>query len=132
MKLLVSTLLFSSLMAPHVTFLLAAQADSAAKLQGDWRVQTSAAGRESTTTCSFTQQGEALSGTCLGSDKKPTPIQGKVEGKAVTWTYKTDSEAGPVTVVFKGSFSSADKLAGSILAVEFNVEGEFTAVPAKP
>jgi hypothetical protein len=102
----------------------------AADVTGDWRVQTSAAGRQNESTCAFTQQGADVSGTCK-SERGTVQFAGKVDGDRITWTYKSDSEGGPVTVVFKGKVASQDKMSGSVLAVEFNVEGEFTAARTK-
>jgi len=54
-----------------------------------------------------------------------------VEGKNVTWTYKTDTQGGVVTVIHKGTIESPDKISGTLTAVEYSVEGEFTATRAK-
>ena len=102
----------------------------AADVSGDWRVKTSAAGREGTSDCAFTQKGADVTGTCK-SERGSVQFTGKVEGDRIEFGYKTDSEGGPVTVVFKGKVASNDKMSGSILAVEFSVEGEFTATRTK-
>jgi hypothetical protein len=58
-------------------------------------------------------------------------ISGKVDGKSVTWTYTGDSPGGMVTVVHKGTVESSSKITGTLIAVEFSIEGEFTATRAK-
>ncbi len=109
---------------------LAAAAQEASPVEGKWKVHTSAAGRENDQICAFQQKGGELSGHCVTPHGK-AELAGKVEGVDITWTYKTDSEGGPVTVVFKGKVDpAARKMAGSILAVEFSVEGEFIAIPS--
>ena len=80
--------------------------------------------------CTFTQKANDLTGTC-SSDAGPVQITGKVDGKSVTWTYKGDSAGGPVTVVYKGTIDSVDRIAGTVTAVEFSIEGEFTATRSK-
>ena len=62
---------------------------------------------------------------------RPVQISGKVDGKNVTWTYKGDSQGGPVTVVYTGTVESGSRITGKVLAVEFSIEGEFTATRAK-
>ena len=49
----------------------------------------------------------------------------------MTWTYKTDTQGGVVTVIHKGTIESPDKISGTLTAVEYSVEGEFTATRAK-
>ena len=113
--------------------MLAAVEDSAT-VSGKWQVHLSAAGRESEVTCTLTQKDGDLTGNCR-NERGPAELTGKVEGKKVTWTYKTDSEGGPVTLVYRGVHSgaadSASKITGTITAVEFGVDGEFTATLAK-
>lgn len=101
-----------------------------ADVSGDWRVHTSAAGRQSDSTCAFTQKGADVTGSCK-SERGTVRFTGKVEGDRIEWGYKTDSEGGPVTVVFKGKIDSQEKMSGSVHAVEFSVEGEFTATRSK-
>ncbi len=101
-----------------------------ASLSGKWQIQYSIADREGKLGCTFTQKDSELTGTCT-SDRGDLATTGKVEGKNVTWTYKTDSEGGPVTVVYKGIVEADGKIAGTIAAVEFGVEGEFKATSSK-
>ncbi|MBL8177988.1 MAG: hypothetical protein JNK48_25145 [Bryobacterales bacterium] len=97
-----------------------------ADLSGKWQVHRSAAGRESTQECTLAQKGGELSGSCKG-DRGTVEVKGKVEGSNATWTYTAESEGGTVTVVYKGTVESEKKISGTVTAVEFSVEGEFTA-----
>ena len=119
--------LIASLLAATAVFSPAAEDTS---LNGKWQVRRSAAGNESQQDCTFVQKNQDLSGTC-NSDRGTVEINGKVEGKSVTWTYKGDSAGGPVTVVYRGTFESTAKITGTVTAVEFSIEGEFTATRAK-
>jgi hypothetical protein len=99
-------------------------------LSGNWQVDSAAGGSQSRQACALTQKANELTGTC-NSERGTVELKGKVDGKNVTWTYKTDSPGGLVTVVYKGTIDSADKMAGTLLAVEYSVEGEFTATRSK-
>jgi hypothetical protein len=104
-------------------FLLAAAEPS---VSGEWSIHRSAAGNESTQTCHLTQTGPKLTGTCE-SQKGPVQITGKIEGAKATWTFQTDRDGSPLTIIYKGTVESATKMNGSVTAVEFGIEGEFTA-----
>jgi len=109
--------------------LLAAASANAAddgSLTGKWQIQRSAGGNDSRQDCTFTQKEKELTGTCQ-DDRGTVKISGKVDGKKVTWTYKGESPGGPVTVVYTGAVEGADKISGSVEAVEFSITGEFTA-----
>lgn len=99
-------------------------------LNGKWHIERSAAGRESTQDCTFTQNGQKLSGSCT-SRQGDVKLQGKVTGKSVTWTFQSDSEGGAVTVVYAGQMETPTKITGKVVAVEFGVEGQFTATATK-
>ncbi|MBS1827496.1 MAG: hypothetical protein JST93_19430 [Acidobacteria bacterium] len=111
-------------------FFIAISASAQDSLSGKWQIQRSAAGRESTQQCTLSQKENALTGEC-STDRGAIRISGKVDGKNVTWTYKSDSEGGAVTVVYNGAIESASKITGTVLAVEFSVEGDFTATRIK-
>lgn len=120
-------LLLSALFASSALF---AQAQEPAGVDGKWTVSLSAGGRESRQECTFVNKDRELTGKCA-SDRGNVDLTGKVEGKKIEWTIKVESEAGPVTVVFKGTQDAADHMAGTVLALEYSVEGEFTATRAK-
>jgi hypothetical protein len=101
-----------------------------ADLSGKWQIDRNASGNQSRQDCTFVQKANELTGTC-SSDGGPVEMKGKVDGKSVTWTYKGDSAGGPVTVVYTGTLDADGKIAGTVTAVEFSVEGEFTATRSK-
>ena len=116
-----------------ITLVMTAAAAVAAddvSLSGKWEIQRSAAGNESRQDCVMTQKDNDLTGTCR-DERGTVQMSGKVDGKHVTWTYKGDSPGGPLTVVYTGTLDSPDKITGKVLAVEFSIEGEFTATRAK-
>lgn len=109
-----------------LSLLLATAHAAPASFNGKWKIQRNAAGRESSLECTFTQKENDLTGTC-NTDRGAVGISGKVDGQKVTWTYRSDSEGGAVTVVYRGTADSANKVTGTVTAVEFGIEGEFTA-----
>jgi len=123
MKLLLASLLLASAS-------VAAYAADDASIAGKWQIQTSVAGNESTYPCTFEHKESELTGGC-SPELGAVQIKGKVEGKKVTWTYKTEYNGSPLTVTFKGTLDAAGKIAGSVVAEEYGVEGEFTATQPK-
>ena len=119
---------FASLLLASAS--VAACAADSASLNGKWQIHTSAAGRESDYPCTFTQKNDDLTGNC-SPEQGTVQISGKVDGKKVTWTYKSEYAGSPLTVTFRGTLDSAGKITGSVLAEEFGVEGEFTASQPK-
>jgi hypothetical protein len=118
-----------------VCFLLAAAALLApaaeeASVTGQWQVHVNAMGNERDYACTFTQKDKDLTGTCR-TDRGTVEISGKIEQQVVTWKYRSDYDGSPLTVSFKGKLESAGKIAGSVTAEEFGVEGEFTATLSK-
>lgn len=95
-------------------------------IAGEWQIQRSAAGHESTQTCTFVQTDGELSGTC-SSDDGPVQLSGKIEGKEVTWGFRTNSQAGMITVVYKGTVDSETTMSGTVSALEMGIDGDFSA-----
>lgn len=120
-------LLFPILLAS--TFLLAA-ADNPPPISGKWQIHNSIAGNESDMTCTLTQKQAELTGTC-SSDNGSVNISGSVDNKRVNWVYKSEYNGGPITLTYKGTVESADKITGSVTVEEYGVDGDFTATPSK-
>ena len=108
---------------------LAAAADNTS-LSGKWQVHSSIAGNDNDQDCTFTQQDSDLNGSCT-SDKGTVKIAGKVDGKKVTWSYKSEYNGTPLTVNFEGTLGSDNKIAGTVTVPEFSVDGDFTATQPK-
>ncbi len=99
-------------------------------LIGKWQVHNSISGNESDQTCTFTQKDSDLTGSC-SSDNGPVDISGKVDGKKVTWAYKSEYNGTPLTVKYQGMVESATKITGSVNVPEFSADGDFTATQSK-
>lgn len=99
-------------------------------LTGKWQVEISISGNDSQQICSFTQTGAELAGICE-SERGKVEIGGKIEGKNVTWMYKSEYNGSPLTVNYRGTWDLAGKIAGTVEVPEFGVEGGFTATAVK-
>ena len=102
---------------------------TATSLSGKWKVHSDVAGNESDSDCTFTQTGNDLAGTC-STDKDPVKITGKVDGKKVSWSYKSDYNGTPLTISLTGTIDG-DKITGDENVDPFNVTGDFTATRSK-
>ena len=122
------TALFSFLVA--VASAMSARAADSPSVSGKWQVHSSIAGNESDIACTFTQKDEALTGSCT-SDKGTFEIIGKIDGKKVNWSYKSEYNGTPLTVKYDGSLDSATEMKGSVDVPEFNASGDFTAKQSK-
>ena len=111
------------------TVALAAAADNAS-VDGKWQVHTSVAGNDSDSTCTFKQNDTDLTGACVG-DQGSKDLTGKVDGKKVSWSFKSEYNGTPLTVEYEGTLSADDKIAGTTTVPEFSVDGDFTATKMK-
>jgi hypothetical protein len=107
---------------------LCAAADSPS-LAGKWQVHTSIGGNDYEMVCTFAQNGDTLTGTCV-SDQGKFEASGTVNGKKVTWSYKTEYGGTPLTVKYDGA-AEAGTIKGSVDVPEFGAGGDFTATQSK-
>ena len=108
---------------------LVAASDSVS-VAGKWHVHDSIAGNDSDADCTFEQKDADLAGTCK-IDTESVTITGKVDGKKVTWSYKSEYNGSPLTVVHEGTLSADNKITGKASVPEYSVDGDFTATQAK-
>ena len=109
---------------------LAAAADNAS-VAGNWKIHSSIAGNEFDMTCTFTQKEDVVGGKCTSDQQGTLEIAGKVDGKKVTFSYKTEYNGSPLTVNYEGTVDATTGIKGGLDVPEFGVGGEFTAVAAK-
>ena len=120
----------SSLAYVVAVLLAAIPAGAADTLSGKWTVHQSIAGNESDMSCTFTQNGEDLVGTCDGAAGE-VKIAGKVSENKVSWTFKSEYNGSPLTMKYTGTLASATKITGTVSVDPYGVEGEFAAASAK-
>ena len=98
---------------------------------GEWQIERSVGGTDSSQTCTFVQKDAELTGTC-STPAGAVQLTGKVDGKTVTWTVKQESsQGGTVTVAYKGTIETDTKMSGTVTAVEYGIDGSFSATKAK-
>ena len=106
-------------------------ASAADPVTGKWQIHSNIAGNASDTTCILTQKDSDLSGACTSDKGRSLSIAGKVDGKKVVWSYKSEYNGSPLTVNYEGQLESETKIVGTVTVVEFSVDGDFTATQAK-
>lgn len=121
------SLLLTLLVASAASVVVAADAPS---VSGQWQLHQNIADNESDQTCTFTQKDNDLIGSCQ-SDNGSGNLTGKVDGKKITWVYKSQYNGGPITVTYQGTLGSPEKMAGTVNVAEYSVDGDFTATRAK-
>ncbi len=101
-----------------ILFLLLAAAAWAADVTGTWKGEVSTPdGNTFTLTYTFKQDGTKLTGTVLGPQGDPTPIDnGKVEGDRISFSVKVDFNGGTV-------FSSEGTINGDEIVLKTKAEG---------
>ena len=97
-----ATVLRAALASAIVLFLCVATVE-AADLTGSWGLefQRDNAGALYQAECSFKQEGDRLSGSCLSGFESIVPVRGSVEGTNVTFRFTTGVESG-TAAVFSG------------------------------
>lgn len=99
-------------------------------VDGKWHVHDSIAGNDSDSDCTFVQKDADLTGTCK-TEQGSVAITGKVDGKKVTWSYKSEYSGSPLTVIHAGTLSADNKITGTASVPDYSVEGDFTATQVK-
>jgi len=101
-----------------ILFLLLATAAWAADVTGTWKGEVSTPdGNSFTLTYNFKQDGAKLTGTVLGPQGDPLPLDnGKVEGDKISFSVKVDMNGGTV-------FSSEGTINGDAITLKTKAEG---------
>src|ERR1035437_716697 len=115
---------------PLLCFILASAAAVAfaadsPSLSGKWQVHISIAGNEIDQACTITQKDSELTGSCASTELGTVEITGKVDGKKITWSYKSAYNGSPITVKYEGMMDSATKISGNVTVPEFGADGDF-------
>jgi hypothetical protein len=109
---------------------LASSAADAPSVAGDWQVHLTIGDYDNTITCSFVQKDQMLSGKC-NTTSGPSDVTGKISGNKVSWSYQTDYQTIPITVVYDGVLDSDHKIAGTVGIPKVSADGSFTATQSK-
>ena len=104
----------------HVLFLAAAALlapaiGGAAGLSGAWKIEaTGPKGGTSAMTCTLTQSGTNLIGSCVTQQGTTVDVSGTVNGADVNFGY--NAAGGPLHVDFKGVLQSDGSIKGTLTA----------------
>ncbi|MBV9924451.1 MAG: hypothetical protein JOZ96_05365 [Acidobacteria bacterium] len=102
--------------------------DGATSVSGTWKVTGDVVGNAIDLTCTFTQDGKKLSGSCreAGSDKS-NALTGDLDDKKVTWKFDALYNGQTITLNFSGTLDGPSKLKGGIDVQPYGVGGDFSA-----
>ena len=115
-----------------VSSALPSLAADSASLTGKWKIHINVEGNESDSVCTLTQTEDAISGTCINSEKKEVQAVGKVDGTKATWWYDSVYDGGPITVKYTSELKVIDgKFSGTVHVDPYGVDGDFTAAAEK-
>lgn len=118
-------------LAVLISAVAVAMAAENASVEGKWQVHSTIAGTQYESTCSLKQKDAELSGTCTAADGAEKDVTGKVEGKKIAWSYKSEYDGTPITVNHDGNLGADNKITGSVSVPEFGADGDFIAEQAK-
>ncbi len=114
-------------------FLSSALASSSSQddhsLSGTWEVHNQSAGG-SKMSCTISQKGSELTGTCTAAGRPDVKIVGSVEGNKVGWVINSEYNGSPLTMKYEGTVDRDSKITGTMTIVEFLISGDFDATRA--
>lgn len=97
-------------------------------ITGVWKVDSETVGNTSSILMPFKQDGTKLTATMKSPEGKEMTVNGKVEGKKVTWSFVSDWEGNPLTITYVGTLDDAGaKMTGTSDVQPMGIEGSFVA-----
>jgi hypothetical protein len=89
---------------------------SAANVSGTWKLDVDVGGQAVPVTCSLTQTGAALTGTCNRSDggEKPAQVTGSVDGSTAKFAYDVQFQDMPLHIAYTATQVSDTAMTGSL------------------
>lgn len=105
-------------------------APAADSLSGTWQITGDVMGNAVDETCTLTQAGAALRGSCVGATGEKVELTGEVKDGKVVFRHGSDYQGQALTVVYTATSVSARQLKGTIDVQPMGVSGTFTAAPA--
>lgn len=103
---------------------LVSGADS--NVAGTWTVTGDVQGYPVNETCTFTQDGAKLAGSCKGPEKT-WDTTGTVEGQKIVFKHPGDYQGQALTITFSGTVDENGAMKGTIDVDPMAVSGDFTA-----
>lgn len=123
----IASMLLWSLLAVQAAPAAPSAAPAPAQVAGAWALATEVHGNTSAPSCTFKQEGTALTGTCTSPEGADQPATGEVTEKKVKFKYDIVWDGSPLTLHFNGTLESETEMKGAIDVQPMGVAGGFTA-----
>ena len=94
---------------------------------GAWTISGDVQGYPINETCTFTQTGEKVTGSCVDSDSKKRDTTVTIDGQKVVFVHDGEYESKPLTLTYTGTWNDKGELSGDIDVKPLGYSGTFTA-----
>jgi hypothetical protein len=98
---------------------------------GSWTVTGDVEGYPVKETCTFTQDKDKVTGSCIVTGGKTYDTTVTVTDQKVVFVHASEYEGQPLTITYTGTFNDKGDLSGSIGVVPGGYSGTFTAKKAE-
>ena len=112
--------------------LLAALHAPVDSVPGKWQIKGDIMGNPLDETCTITQTGTSLGGSCTNSNGGPYEVTGEAKDGKVTFKHGGAYQGQELTITYSATFAAPMQLKGTVDVQPYGVSGEFTAAPATP
>ena len=93
-----------------------------------WQIKGDIMGNPLDETCTITQTGTSLGGSCTNSNGGPYEVTGEAKDGKVTFKHGGDYQGTALTITYSAKHTP-NKLEGTINVKPFDAAGTFTAEP---
>ena len=94
---------------------------------GAWTISGDVQGYPINETCTFTQTGDKVTGSCVDSDSKKRDTTVTIDGQKVVFVHDGEYESKPLTLTYTGTWNDKGELSGDIDVKPLGYSGAFTA-----
>jgi hypothetical protein len=94
---------------------------------GSWTISGDVEGYTINETCTFTQAGEKITGSCVDTISKTRETTVTLDGEKVIFVHDGEYEGKPLTLTYTGTWNDKGDLTGGIDVKPLGYSGTFTA-----
>ena len=94
---------------------------------GAWTISGDVQGYPINETCTFTQTGDKVTGSCVDSDSKKRDTTVTIDGQKVVFVHDGEYVSKPLTLTYTGTWNDKGELRGDIDVKPLGSSGTFTA-----
>ncbi|QHN03057.1 hypothetical protein FTO74_06490 [Granulicella sp. WH15] len=94
---------------------------------GTWTISGDVQGYPINETCTFTQIGDKVTGSCVDSDSKKRDTTVTIDGQKIIFVHDGEYESKPLTLTYTGTWNDKGELSGDIDVKPLGYSGTFTA-----